>query len=81
MIDDMGKTMVPDPDAWVDTAGAAAILGRTRATVYDMVERGVLVRYRIGPHAVFWAAEVREVAAALSRAGRKRSGGRVVSGG
>lgn len=57
----------PNPEDWTDTDGAARMLGRSRPTVYDMVERGVLVRYHAGSHAIFWVPEVREVAAALAR--------------
>lgn len=61
------KLPVPNPEDWTDTEGAARILGRSRPTVYDMVDRGVLTRYRVGAHAVFWVPEVRDVAVALSR--------------
>lgn len=57
----------PNPDDWTDTAGAALILNRSRPTVYDLVDREILKRYRIGTHAMFWVPEVREVATALER--------------
>jgi predicted DNA-binding transcriptional regulator AlpA len=59
--------MMPNPSDWLDTNQTAEVLGRSRATVYDMVDRGVLTRYQIGGLSVYWLAEVREVAAALRR--------------
>lgn len=57
----------PNPDDWTDTAGAAVLLDRSRPTVYDLCDRGILRRYRIGTHSMFWVPEVREIAAALRR--------------
>jgi hypothetical protein len=64
----------PNPEDWTDTEGAARLIGRSRPTVYDMVERGLLVRYRIGALSLFWVPECREVGAALARvrAGARR---------
>lgn len=66
MVNQMELPM-PNPEQWLDTNQTAEALGRRRATVYDMVERGVLTRYRIGALSVFWRPEVTEVAAALRR--------------
>lgn len=60
---------VPNPQDWTDAAGAAAIIGRARATIDDMAARGVLTRYEIGAslRPLFWVPECREVARALAR--------------
>ena len=64
----MNQTLpLPNPQDWVDTTGACRILGRSRATLHDMADRGVLRKYLIGAVPLYWAAEVREVAAALRR--------------
>jgi hypothetical protein len=58
----------PNPEDWTDATGAAAILGKSRATVYDMSTRGVLTPYVIGAGRVlFWVPEVKEVARSLKR--------------
>lgn len=61
----------PNPDDWTDTAGAALILNRSRPTVYDLVDCGILKRYQIGTHGMFWVPEVRKVAAAPYRLRRR----------
>jgi len=58
---------MPNPQDWVDVRQAMAILKRSRATVYDMSERGVLHIHKIGSLTVLWRAEVVEVAGALKR--------------
>jgi hypothetical protein len=59
---------IPNPEDWTDAAGAAAILGKSRGTVYDMSTRGVLTAYVIGAGRVlFWVPEVQEVARSLKR--------------
>lgn len=58
---------LPNPADWTDTEGAAAMLGRNRATVYDLVNRGVLTRYRAGTTSIYWVREVREIVAARRR--------------
>lgn len=55
----------PNPSYWTDIAGAALLLNRSRPTVYEMIERGVLTRYEIGCHALLWVPEVKNVAAAI----------------
>lgn len=55
---------------FVDSRGAATILGRTRSTVCDMADRGVLTRYAVGSAVLYWDPEVRDLAAALQRAAR-----------
>ena len=71
MLHDMDelKLPIPNPEDWTDAAGAAAIIGRKRSTVDDMVSRRVLHRYEIGAarRPVFWVPECREVAKALAR--------------
>lgn len=57
----------PNPDAWTDTNGAAALIGVSRTAVYDMVRRGTLKRHYAGGTPIFWVAECREVGAALLR--------------
>lgn len=49
---------LPNPDAWCDAKQTAAMLGVSRATLYDMVARGSLGDYKIGNIRVFWRAEV-----------------------
>lgn len=68
---------IPNPEDWTDAVGAAAILGRSRATVYDMVERNVIHAYPIGANrTLFWVPELREVAGMLKRLAAR---GRAVS--
>lgn len=55
---------------FVDSRGAALILGRTRSTLCDMADRGVLTRYAVGTAVLYWGPEVRDLAAALHRAAR-----------
>lgn len=57
----------PNPGDWTDTAGAAEIIGRSRPVVYDLVSRGVLTRYQIGTHGMFWVPECRELAESIAR--------------
>lgn len=65
------KLPEPNPDDWTDAAGAADILRRSRPTVYDMVDRGVLTKYWIGTHALYWVPQVEQVAAALGKLARR----------
>lgn len=60
----------PNPEDWTDFAGAGEIIRRSRPTIYDLVDRGILTRYQIGAHAMFWVAECREVARAMERLSR-----------
>jgi excisionase family DNA binding protein len=64
----------PNPDDWTDTAGAAEIIGRSRPTVYELVEKGTLTRYQLGTHGMFWVPECREVGAAIERLSGGRRG-------
>jgi hypothetical protein len=57
----------PNPEAWTDTNGAAALISVSRTAVYDMVKRGTLQRHYAGGTPIFWVAECREVGAALLR--------------
>lgn len=52
---------------FVDSAAAAAMLGRSRATVCDMADRGVLTRYAVGSAVLYWRDEVADMADALRR--------------
>lgn len=61
----------PNPQDWTDTSGAAEILGATRATVYDYVNKGTLTRHKAGTTSIFWVPEVREVRDALDRLRRR----------
>lgn len=54
-------------EGFTDRNGAAAILDRAPNTVSDMAGRGVLDCYRVGTVVLFWAPQVRDVAAALRR--------------
>lgn len=58
---------LPNPQDWCDVNQACDLLGRSRATVYDMGNRGVLHLHKIGSATVLWRAEVNEVRAALMR--------------
>jgi hypothetical protein len=60
-----------NPEDWTDTAGAACLLGRSRPTVYDMVDRGLLTRHKIGTLSLFWVPEVVEISKALARLARQ----------
>lgn len=63
---------LPNPHDWTDTLGVAQMINRTRATVHDMVKRGVLTRYQIGGTSAFWVPDVREVAASMRRLEARR---------
>lgn len=52
---------------FTDSAGASSLLRRSRATVSDMADRGVITRYRVGAALLYDLEEIREVAAALRR--------------
>lgn len=71
MTDNEPKLPLPNPGDWTDTAGAALILGKSRPTVYEMVDRGVLERYRIGTHGMFWVPQLEQVAAAIRKLARR----------
>jgi excisionase family DNA binding protein len=58
---------LPNPQDWCDIPQACELLGRSRATVYDMRDRGVLHVHKIGSASLLWRAEVLEVATALRR--------------
>jgi excisionase family DNA binding protein len=58
---------IPNPQDWCDINQACELLGRSRATVYDMNDRGVIHIHRIGSSRMLWRAEVLEVATALRR--------------
>lgn len=58
---------LPNPQDWVDIAQACELLGRGRATVYDMRDRGVLTIHEVGSARILWRAEVLDVATALRR--------------
>lgn len=60
---------IPNPYDWCDVRQACELLGRSRASVYDMFGRGVLTPYKIGTVTLLWRHEVTEVAAALKRLG------------
>lgn len=51
----------------MDINQACDLLGRSRATVYDMRDRGVLHVHKIGSASLLWRTEVLEVATALRR--------------
>jgi hypothetical protein len=67
MADIEARLPIPNPEDWTDTAGAGDILRRARPTVYEMVDRGIITRYRIGHCAVFWVPELTRVAQAIER--------------
>ncbi len=52
---------------FVDSATAAAMLRRSRSTVTDMADRGVLTRYAVGTAVLYWRDEVVSLAGALMR--------------
>lgn len=54
-------------EGFTDTQGAAEALNRSRATVIDMVEKGLITRFRVGAAVLYWLPQIREVAAALRR--------------
>lgn len=66
------KLPLPNPEDWTDAGGAADLLARSRPAVYDMVERGVLRRYQIGTHGMYWVPEVKRVAAAIRQLSVRR---------
>lgn len=51
----------PNPDDWMDISGACVALGKSRPTVYALIDSGALRLYRIGGHRVLWAADVYRV--------------------
>jgi hypothetical protein len=71
MTDTEPKLPLPNPADWTDAGGAAAILGRSRPAVYDMVDRGVIAKYRIGTHTMYWVPQVEQVAAAIRKLARR----------
>lgn len=71
--DETRAAIAPNPEDWTDIEGAAAILGKSRATIYALVDAGALTQYRIGAHRCLWRAEVQHVADAY-RALRVRRG-------
>jgi hypothetical protein len=70
MTDTQPSLPLPNPGDWTDAAGAADLLGRSRPAVYDMVDRGVIHKYRLGSHTLYWVPEIQQVAAALQRVAR-----------
>jgi hypothetical protein len=54
-------------DNFEDSAGAAYILNKSRSTVHDMADRGLITRYRVGAAVLYFRPELQEVAAALQR--------------
>jgi excisionase family DNA binding protein len=56
---------LPNPQDWLDAEGAAKLLNRSRATVYDMASRGVLTAYEVGGLKIYWRPEVETIANAL----------------
>lgn len=67
---DTKASPIPDPEEqWCDTLQAAALLNRSRATVYDMALRGLLTQRYVGRATLYWRPEVLEIAAALKRLG------------
>lgn len=67
MADDKELTPELALRGFTDSYGAAFQLGRSRGTVCDMVDRGVLKRYRVGTAVLYYLPEVLELAAALAR--------------
>jgi len=60
----MSDTLLPSARAAVDQVAytpseAAAVLGVTRQTVYNLIDRGVLTRYKVGRSTRLNAAQVR----------------------
>lgn len=58
---------IPNPQDWTDTNGAAALLARTRSSIYDFTSKGTITRYTIGDLPVYWVPELKEVRDALDR--------------
>jgi hypothetical protein len=54
-------------DNFEDSTGAAFLLQRSRATLVDMVNRGLITRYRVGKAVLYFRPEILEVAEALRR--------------
>lgn len=54
-------------DRFMDTNRTAALLAKSRQTVGDMADRGVLTRYRVGTAVLYWRPQVLEVRDALQR--------------
>lgn len=61
---------IPNPEDWTDTNGAAAILGRTRASVKDFVDKGTICKHLLGCTPAYWVPELKEVRDALDRLNR-----------
>jgi excisionase family DNA binding protein len=55
---------LPNPEAWCDARQAAKLLGVGRATLYGMIDRGVLGDYKVGTARLFWRADLVRLAAA-----------------
>lgn len=55
---------LPNPEDWRSKAQVAAECGISERTVDRWVVAGVLGEYRIGPHPVYWAERVAQLAAA-----------------
>lgn len=63
---------LPNPGDWCTWAYAEQVLGVARRTVIRMVNDGVLTRHRSqGGAPMLWLPEVREVAEARRRTGRR----------
>lgn len=56
---------LPNPHEWMGVEQARASLGVDRSTLYVMIADGRLGNHHIGPHRVFWAPEVHQLADAL----------------
>jgi excisionase family DNA binding protein len=56
---------IPNPNDWCDAELASEVLGRSKATVYDMSKRGVLTAYRVGRITLWWRPQVEKVSLAL----------------
>lgn len=54
-------------DKFVDSATAADLLNRSRATVCDMANRGALHRFRVGAAVLFWRDEVQRAGEVFRR--------------
>lgn len=54
-------------DRFLDTGKTAFLLGKSRQTVADMADRGVLTRYRVGSAVLYWGPQVLDVRDALRR--------------
>jgi hypothetical protein len=54
-------------DRFLDTNKVALLLGKSRQTVGDMADRGVLTRYRVGAAVLYYGPQVLDVRDALQR--------------